>query len=210
MNSLGQSLVFYLRHSDEMNRLYWHPRVQDRSPDLTGLEGDQAELVEMLKAVGDAASRESARFLSDWGSRIEQYLGTIARNERVRTKGPPKDWGIRFRIWTRDGASNRFDVGLYVHSALAQAIGWIYCRKGLEAEVETLDALGRGPDAPWRPSSEVNEDQGVVLFARVDLLPKTTSELDHDRDPLVAKAAAPILSWTERQIVALTTLSRRR
>jgi hypothetical protein len=204
MNSLGQRLIFYLRHNDEMDRLYWVPLIKGTEPAFSELEGDPAELAHMVRAVGDAASSEAALFLRDWGEAVTPHLAQIGGFRRVGRQRPYKDWESKYCIWSKNGAPGWFDVGLYI-SVSGDAIGWIWCHR--DAEESVTQIFRRVYDGPLWRSSELKEDAGTVVFARVRLVPDSQDEMDRDRTPLVAQAAAPVLALTEREIDSLVALS---
>jgi len=203
MNPLGQRLVFCLRHKDEMARLYWNPSEEDKQCHLRELGEDTAAMEEMVKAVGDAATQEASRFLKEWGALLFARLAQIGQVKRVTTKGAGRHWRSHYRVWGRGGG--RFEVWLYLRRDLGEAAGLVWCHNR-DAEEQALCSVN---DPLWR-SAEGRTWGGTVLFARVGLLPADDSAADHDRDPLIARTAAPLLAWTEREVEALAALSPRK
>jgi hypothetical protein len=137
MANLGKCLLFYLKYTAEMERLY-----EEDEPNLNGLPNPD-QILEKIKLVGDTANREVAELLEACAPTIEELFCAISAIERVRNN-LEKMWSLRFWVSPKRAKGNRFMIGVQMSPKRSALIPWLWGRGGRRFEDETVRVLGRG------------------------------------------------------------------
>lgn len=195
MSSLGKCFLFYLKYPAEMDRLY-----ESDEPNTDGLQ-DAESVLEKVRRVGDAASREGAELLSACASRIEDHFRGVGTIRRIRRK-LETTWSLAYKIAPNGSSPKNIQTGLLVDVHKSHLIPWVWCRGGRRAEDELVSILGagtRGASLDWGP--------GHVVLAEIGIPVPDNLEEEVDSAPLVAQVQRAFASITREQIEAITTIA---
>ena len=184
MANLGKSLVFYLKHAAEMERLYTPMSESDEKPKLQidGVE-DAQQVLSMVKRVGDAASREAGDFLNKCSKQIEEHLNSFGRAKRCRSK-PEECWEVWWRLYPKKRSNRRFSLGVGIYELDRTIVPWVLSQGGRRAADEILRILKRG-----ERGREVDPNYfgtGCVVLDRISVsIPDTPGTFVVDQEPLI-------------------------
>ena len=198
MANLGKCLLFYLKYPAEMKRLY-----EAEEPKVEGL-ADPDRVLEKIKLVGDAASREAAELLEACAPDIEEHFRTISAVERVRNNLEDM-WELRFRIAPRRATDKRFEIGVSIDRAAL--FPWVWCRGGRAVEDEVIRILGRGFKVD---TFALDWWSGSVALAEIKIPIPERLEEAVACDSLLAQVKQAFASFTPQKVKAIAaTVSNR-
>jgi hypothetical protein len=182
MNNLGKCLLFYLKYSAEVERIYEAENDADNL-DTDGFPGTDVQ--EKVVKVHDAACREVAELLKECGRKVVEHFGAISAIKQSKVN--PESWRISYRVWPKRGRKN-FNLGVYVDSEKAEIVSWLWCRGGRQSEFEAEQLLGNKYTKIER-GTDCDETSGVVVLGR------TKINIPEDLNDSVA--SAPLISAVE-------------
>jgi hypothetical protein len=172
-------------------------------PKVQGLANPD-QVLEKVKLVGQAASREAAEFLDICSPGIEEHFRAICSVERVRTN-LEKSWGLRFRVAPKDGTDRAFEIGVYIDSYRAAVIPWIWCRGGRRAEDEVIRILGAGIK-----SGTLKYGCGVVGLKEIKIPIPEGFEKPVEYDSLVAQVQQAFALFGAEEVEAISAITANR
>jgi hypothetical protein len=196
MAELGKTLVFYLKYTAEMNRLY-ADLEEGEERDLTGLDNAESVL-EMARAIGDAACARVADFLTLCGKVIEDHftglgIATLAKKRTRRFVEKYWQWEAQISlssvptIWCGVSVGAPPDVRISLaNDVCGVVIAYLWPPKGGRKAADGIwEILGgwphsRGVEGPMQYTN-------VVTLACIPIKPKPLASFDVDRDPLIAE-----------------------
>src|SRR4051812_17854289 len=110
-----------------MERLYWKPWESGEQPDVEALQ-DADRVLEMVRAVGDAACREVADFLEAGAARIEGHFRSLPDMEvkkRTKRSRVEERWEVQLFLSMTSLPGRRVRAALYIHDRRALVVPWL-------------------------------------------------------------------------------------
>jgi hypothetical protein len=212
MTPLGKPLVFYLKYTAEMNRLYAHD--EDEEPDLSGLE-DQERVREMVRVVGAAAYEQAADFLELCGKAIEQHFAgtgkaSLTKRKKRSTVRDSWGWGAKFDVPSVPGGS--FSAGVFIAAppdtshplpvgACGVVVPWLWTKGGRRGADEVWKILGG--QAHSRCDGDLVEAGGDIALACIPVQANPPDSFDADRDSLVSEVAKTVGRIGAKEVKAI-------
>jgi hypothetical protein len=201
MANLGKCVLFYLKYSTEMKRLY-----EAEEPKVEGLPNPDWVL-ERIKLVGDTACREAAEFLETCVPGIEEHFRAISAVQQIRNRNRLETmWDLRFKVAPRKAMDRRFEIGVCIEPNRAALIPWVWCRGGRRAEDGVIRILGVGKKSATLPGWA----SGTVVLAEIKIPIPERLEEPVECDPLVAQIQQSFVSFTARDVAAIAGIASNR
>jgi len=193
MAILGKCLLFYLKYSAEMKQLY-----QAESPNLKGVPNAK-QVMEKVQLVGDAASREVAKFLESCVPGIEQHFRSIGVIRRLRTN-LAETWHQEFLVSAPRTKNRRFRVGVCLEVDPPSWVPYVWSRGRRPAGDAIIRILGRKGEhaggADWTP--------GSVTLPRIEIQLDQPAEFD----ALVSQVVRAFKPLTAARVKAICGIYR--
>lgn len=204
MALLGKCLVFYLKYPIEMQRLY----EQGEEPE--GID-DLERTMEMVRAVGDAASRQAASFLEECGQIIHEHFGSFARCQIIsKNRAMEKNWSVSCGVWLRGKFKPKpgkwkLMAGVDISTKeRGLVVPWLWLQGRSAGEEQLLKILGA--HRVKGRSEELGWDAGTVALAKIPVLAEDMPGFDVDREPLLSNIKEAIRSISPTDLQVLLTL----
>jgi hypothetical protein len=195
MSNLGKCLLFYLKYSADMERLY-----EADKPKVEGLP-DPETVLNKVRHVGDTANREAAELLDLCGPAIEDRFRSISAVRRKRNN-VELTWDLEFRICAKRAAHRRFLVGVGIDPEKPALIPWVWCRGGQRAEDEMVQILGR-----WIKSDRLGLPSGLIGLTDIHIPVPENWEEAVACAPLVAQVREAFAFFTAQEVKAIISLA---
>lgn len=205
MGELGSCLLFYLRYSAEMARLY-----EASEPNVEGLPNTD-ETMRRVALVGDTASRQVSELLELCAPRVEDRCRRIATIERVRNN-LGDSWELKYRVLPRRvKASRHFELGVAIDRTASaprvwSLLPWIWCPGRRRAEQELRGILGTDKGLVVPPDWYA----GAVALAHIPIPIPTRLDEPVPRAPLIDHVGAAFANLTARHITAIAAIANSR
>ena len=198
MATLGKCLLFWLKYTAEMERLY-----EADEPNVEGLP-DADRNLERVRLVGDVACREGAELLEACAPGIEEHFRVISTVERVRNN-LENNWELRFHVAPKRVTGKRFGIGVFLDVDRAALMPLVWCRGGRRAEDEMIRVLGRGTKG-----AVLGWGSGTVCLREIKISIREQLKESVGFDSLVVEVQQTFASFTAQEIKAIAAIASRR
>ena len=218
MTPLGESLVFYLKHMAEMNRLYID-LDEGEERDLTRLE-DSEHVLQMARTVGDEAYKQVTDFLELCGKKIKNHftgLG-IAKVDNITNRTTVvNNWHWRGRVKVPSACDGLFYGGVQITAppevrislekdVFGIVVPWLEARGGQKSKDKVRSILGGWPFSRATADLSQRLAKGVLDLPYVRVKAQPADSFDVDRDQLVAEVTKIFTRIGAEQTKAIASL----
>jgi hypothetical protein len=197
MAHLGKCMLFYLKYTAEMERLY-----ESEKPKVEGLPNPD-QVLKKINLVGDTAKREVAEFLETCVPGIDEHFRAISVVQRINTRDI---WGLSFKVAPKKAPERQFWIGVYIDRDRAVLMPWVWCRGGRRAEDELVRILGRGIKSARLPGW----DSGTVGLMEIKIPIPERLEEPVECDSLVAQVQQAFASFNARNVEEIAEIANNR
>jgi hypothetical protein len=203
MPALGKCLAFCLKYDTEMQQLLWRPKESDERPDTEGLP-DAERVLNLVRTVGDTATREALDFLEECVTRIEGHfrgLTSITVGKRRPRSKVEAEWMHYSTLALRSAPNRRCKAGVGLYPDLKSVVPWLRCRGGRRGKEAVDRTLGGRVNSPSGEGAVLK--RGTLALGRI-LVPLEGSQgFEVDRTPLVEQVYQVFAAITDGEIEAI-------